>query len=246
MKPEIYTFDTAPDLSETVADRFMERSISAEKQKNILTVALSGGSTPRFLFEALAREPRRNMIPWQIVHFFWSDERCVPPEHSESNFRMANDILLGSIQIPEKNIHRIKGEANPGEEAQRYADEIRSAVPPGPAGIPRFDWIFLGLGSDGHTASLFPGSNALEEKESICATAKHPRTGQSRITLTLPVINSAALVSFLVSGTEKSGIVAKILDPQGLELLFPASRVNPIDGLLAWYLDRHAASHIGK
>ncbi len=244
MKPELYVFDTPSAFGETVADRFAEASISAEKRKNIMTVAISGGSTPRFLFEALVQKPRRNMIPWQYVHLFWGDERCVPPDHPESNFKMANDVLFKKISIPDENIHRIKGEAKPEEEARRYAEEIQSIVPRGPAGVPRFDWIFLGLGTDGHTASLFPGSSALEEDESICTTANHPMTGQNRITLTLPVINSAARVSFLISGVEKSGIVAKVLSRHGDDLLLPASRVSLVDGLLEWYLDRHAASLI--
>ncbi len=244
MKPKLHIFDSASALSGAAADRFMEMSISAEKTNSIITVALSGGSTPRFLFKALARESRRNMIPWQYVHLFWGDERCVPPDHPDSNFRLAQDILLSEISIPEENIHRIKGEANPEDETRRYAEEIQRIVPCGPTGVPRFDWIFLGLGSDGHTASLFPDSSALEENESICAIAKSPVTGQSRITLTLPVINSAARASFLVSGIEKSGIVAKVLNPQGPELLLPASRVTLVDGLLEWYLDRHAASLI--
>jgi 6-phosphogluconolactonase len=157
---------------------------------------------------------------------------------------MGHDIFLRTIPIPEENIHRIKGEANPEDEAQRYAEEIRSIVPLGSPGFPRFDWIFLGLGSDGHTASLFPGSSAFEEKESICVAAEHPLTGQNRITLTLPVINSAARVSFLVSGIEKSGIVARILGDQGKGPLLPASKVSPQDGLFEWYLDRQAASMI--
>ena len=244
MKPELYVLDTASAFSETAADRFMEASICAIKQKSIITVALSGGGTPRFLYEALARKPRRNMIPWQYVHLFWGDERCVPPDHPESNFKMANDVLLKKIRIPEENIHRIKGEANPEKEARRYAEEIQRIVPRGLTGIPRFDRVFLGLGSDGHTASLFPGSSALEENESICTTAKHPMTGQNRITLTLPVINSAARVCFLVPGVEKSGIVAKVLGHHGDDLLLPASRVNLVDGLLEWYLDIPSASLI--
>lgn len=244
MKPELYVFDTLSAFSETVADRFMDASTSAGRQKDIMTVALSGGSTPRFVFEALARVPRKNMIPWQYIHLFWGDERCVPPDHPESNFKMANDVLLKEISIPDENIHRIRGEVNPEEEARRYAEEIQSIVPRGRIGIPRFDWIFLGLGSDGHTASLFPGSSALEENESICTTAKHPVTEQNRITLTLPVINTAARVSFLVSGVEKSGIVAKILSHHGDALILPASRVNLVDGLLEWYVDIPAASLI--
>ena len=244
MKPELYVFDTLSAFSETVADRFMEASVSAERQKDVMTVALSGGSAPRFLFEALARVPRKNMIPWRYIHLFWGDERCVPPDHPESNFRMANDVLLKEISIPDENIHRIRGEVNPEEEARRYAEEIRNFVPRGRTGIPRFDWIFLGLGSDGHTASLFPGSSALEENESICTTTKHPLTEQNRITLTLPVINNAARVCFLVSGIEKSGIVAKILSYHGNDLLLPASRVNLVDGLLEWYVDIPAASLI--
>ncbi len=242
MKPELYVFNTPSAFGETVADRFMEASIRAIKQKDIMTVALSGEARLDSYFEALAREPRRNMIPWQYMHLFWGNERCVPPDHPESNFKMADDVLLKEISIPDENIHRIKGEANPEEEARRYAEEIWSIVPRDPTGIPRFDWIFLGLGSEGYTASLFPGSSALEENESICTTAKHPMTGQNRITSTLFVINSVARLSFLDSGVEKSGIVAKVLGYHGDDLLLPASRVSLVDGLLEWYVDIPAAS----
>jgi 6-phosphogluconolactonase len=242
MQPEI--FDTVSDLAAAVADRFADAARAAHRDGRALSVALSGGNTPRSLFEELASGGRRDRIPWEAVHLFWGDERCVPPDHQDSNFRMTREILLDKISIPETNIHRIRGENEPVAEAGRYSDEIVKILGTARARRPRFDWILLGMGVDGHTASLFPGSPILSNEKNVCAVAEHPETGQKRITLTLPVLNNAARVSFLVTGKKKAEIVARILGMVVGSADFPASLVKPENGTLELFLDRQAAAKI--
>ncbi|RMI03468.1 MAG: 6-phosphogluconolactonase, partial [Calditrichaeota bacterium] len=204
-------YPTAGDLADAVAQEFA-RAVEQHVHRGIpLFVALSGGTTPAILFRRLAQSPWQESISWRRVHFFWGDERCVPPEHPESNFGQADTLLLSHIPIPRENIHRIRGEAPAEPEAERYAEEIRRWVPVDETEVPRFDWIFLGVGEDGHIASLFPGSPVLEERKRLCAVATHPHTGQQRITVTFPVINNARRILFLVTGAKKSGVVREIL-----------------------------------
>jgi 6-phosphogluconolactonase len=177
------------------------------------------------------------------VHFFWGDERCVPPEDDESNYKMAYESFLSKINILENQIHRVQGEVNPEIEVERYANEIKESLPI-VNNFPQFDWILLGMGNDGHTASLFPNSKAIKKRNSICIVAQHPQTGQKRISLILPVINTAKKVTFLVTGKEKSEIVHKILRNKNNSLAFPAAQVNPQFGILQWYLDEAAASKL--
>jgi 6-phosphogluconolactonase len=245
MKAEI--FDTAEDLASAVADRFVDAAEDAARNGKLMSVALSGGTTPRLLFQELASSGRRDRTPWETVHLFWGDERCVPPDHPESNFGMARETFIQKISIPETNVHRIKGENEPETEAGRYSDEIIDVLGTASGDLPRFDWIFLGMGADGHTASLFPDSPILTCEKDICAAVKHPATGQERITLTLPVINNAARVSFMITGEGKAGIVARAFgsDVSGRE--YPASLVRPNKGTLELFLDKDAAgrfSHI--
>lgn len=239
-------FDTVEGLVSEVADRFVIAARNAAGSSELLTVVLSGGSTPRIFFEELSSFSRRDKIPWEQVHLFWGDERCVPPDHPESNFRLARETLLSKISIPEKNVHRIKGEDKPEYEARRYSDEIISTLRADPGHLPRFEWIFLGIGMDGHTASLFPDSPMLNDVKHLCGVAEHPETGQKRITLGLPVINNAARVSFLVTGKKKAEIVARILGMGGGSRDYPASLVRPGSGTLEFYLDRQAASQVQK
>ena len=244
MKPQV--FDTAEEMASAVADRFVDSAEEAARNGRSLSVALSGGSTPRFLFKELASSPRRERIPWGAVHLFWSDERCVPPQHSESNFGMARVTLLRNITIPETNIHRIRGENEPEAEAVRYSDEITFALRTPSGDRPRLDWIFLGMGVDGHTASLFPGSPILSNEKDACGVAEHPETRQKRVTLTLPIINNAARVSFMVTGKDKAEIVARVVALDVGSREYPASLVNPNEGELDLFLDRQAASRLHR
>lgn len=237
MKTEIKIFKTPEKLADRLADDFQNLVDEANKFNRDFFVALSGGSTPLLFFQKLASSPHRENIAWQNVHFFWGDERCVPPDHPDSNYGMTKKNLLDLIAIPDENIHRILGENTPQDEAKRYAREIHQLLPISQNGLPEFDWILLGLGDDGHTASIFPDSDVLEERTDICAVAVHPETGQKRITLTLPVINHAKRISFLVTGENKAKMVAKVLS--GDESL-PASFVQPMHGILEWRLDEQA------
>lgn len=238
----IKIFPTPYDLAEKCAEEMagMIREFSVRK-KNI-TIALSGGSTPELLYTLIV-EKYSHSVPWQYVHFFWGDERCVAPDNVESNFGMARNKLLSKIEIPSANIHRIKGEEDPEQEAKRYAGEI-DMFSVKKENIPSFDLILLGLGEDGHTASIFPGHLELFNSDKICEVATHPVTGQKRITFTGRVINNAAAVVFLVSGKKKAGVVDKLFKNDPVALNYPSGYVVPVHGSLSWFIDREAASLI--
>ncbi len=203
-------------------------------------IALSGGSTPKILFEHLAAQYRES-IPWGNVHLWWGDERCVAPDHADSNYRMTKESLLRGIILPPENVHRIKGEADPEEEALRYAAEMKRIMPI-LNGLPVFDLIWLGLGTDGHTASIFPHQSHLLHSPDWTAVATHPESGQKRITLTGPVINQAKKVGFLVTGESKAERASEIFEEKEGSEKYPASHISPPDGDLIWYLDRPAAT----
>lgn len=205
-------------------------------------VALSGGSTPSSLFSRLARKHKES-IDWQRVHFWWGDERCVSPESSESNYKMAFESFLSELEIPEEHIHRIKGEANPEEEAVRYGNEIREHLNSREE-WPVFDLILLGLGEDGHTASIFPDRMDLLNSDQICAVAVHPQSGQKRITLTGKVINNANTIYFLVSGEGKAERISEIMNNDEKAFTLPAYHVLPVSGKLTWFLDEDASEMI--
>jgi 6-phosphogluconolactonase len=207
-------------------------------------VALSGGSTPQLLFSLLGEKYARN-VAWHNVHLFWGDERCVPPDDQESNYGVANEKFIAKSDIPLSNVHRIRGEDPPEIEALRYSVEIE-AFTVKRNGKPSFDLMVLGIGEDGHTASIFPGHTILFASEKICEVAVHPETRQKRITLTGKVINNSAALVFLVTGKKKAGIVRDIIEDQTAAINFPASYVNPVDGELSWYLDEEASSLLGN
>ena len=243
VEKEYYVFENISELAEQLALDFnnavAEKASSGEK----ITIALSGGHTPKAFFEVLAQPPYKEDIPWKNVIFFWGDERCVPPDNDESNYNMTNLSLLSHIDIPAKNVHRVLGEDPPTNEALRYAKVIEENVT-SEKGFPQFDWIFLGMGDDGHTASLFPGSSNLTVNKKICVVAEHPKTGQKRVSITLPVINNAKRVSFLVAGASKEPVFKEILNKGSDPLPYPASKVEPEDGILEWYLDKAAAPEL--
>ncbi|MBK7132829.1 MAG: 6-phosphogluconolactonase [Bacteroidales bacterium] len=180
-------------------------------------------------------------VSWRNVHLFWGDERCVAPDSPESNFGMTKRKLIDKIEIPASNIHRIKGEEDPAIEAVRYSDEILSITQRRSA-LPLFDLFILGLGDDGHTASIFPGNLDLLNSEKICDVAVHPVSNQKRITITGRIINNASRVVFLVTGKKKADIVEKIINNRAEALPFPASHIAPAEGMLTWYVDKESAS----
>lgn len=211
----------------------------ARAAKGPFRVSLSGGSTPRRLYALLAAEEFRSRFPWQRVHWYWGDERFVPHDHPESNFRMANDAMLARAPVPPENIHPVLFDGTPQEAATRYERTLREAyeAPVLNPDRPLFDIMLLGLGADGHTASLLPGEPVLRERNRWVAAVAHGRP-EVRITMTYPAIESSRHAAFLVSGTEKSAIVAAI---HGGGSHVPAARVAPV-GELVWFLDRAAAT----
>ena len=231
-------FATPDDLAKGFAEDLLRMITESTKINKTFTIALSGGSTPEILFNFLSSD-YAGSVPWHQIHIFWSDERCVAPDDPQSNYGMALRTLLSKIEIPGVNIHRIMGEENPEEEALRYSSEIvlntRTRK-----GRPVFDLVLLGLGEDGHTASIFPGHPELLESDKTCEVAYHPVTGQERITLTGRVINNAEAVAFLVTGRKKEIVVEKLFKKDPDSLNYPAAHIVPVNGRLSWYLDREA------
>lgn len=226
-------------------------------------MALSGGTTPRGLYNLLADPgaPYRAAVPWDRTQVFFGDERQVPPDHPESNYRMANEALLQRVPIPEEHVHRIRGEnPDPDRAAEEYEEIQRDAFDCGPDGVPRFDLALLGLGPDGHVASLFPGSAALKETHRLAVAVTPAAPARARVTLTFPVFNAAACVLFLVSGPQKADALKRVL--RGAAALgsgggfvapgaapgappLPAALVRPGQGDLLWLVDRDAAKGLG-
>lgn len=221
------------DLARAAAEHFVERRPK--------TVALSGGSTPKLLFELLAdpSEPFRNQIAWPNIHFFWSDERHVPPDHPDSNYRMAHEAMLSRVPVAKNHVHRVPGE-NP-DAAEAASEYEQTLIETTQQSLPQLDLILLGLGPDGHTASIFPGSEVLHETNRLVAAPWVEKFQTYRITMTLPLLNNGASVVFLVSGQEKAKIVKEIFE--GPEK-YPAQAVKPTNGELLWLLDKDAASEI--
>jgi len=227
---------------EEVAKDFARYFAIVAASKPEVHIALSGGSTPKIVFDELA-ENFQPEIDWSKVHLYWGDERCVPPDDNESNYKMTKEHLLSKIKIPELNIHRIKGENGPDYEAEQYNDFL-DAVLPKANGIPSFDLIILGLGDDGHTASIFPHEIELWYSDKYCEVAEHPKSGQRRITITGQIINNAEIVAFLVTGENKAQRVSEISSNEGIAKKYPASLVAPRNGRVVWFLDAAAATGV--
>jgi 6-phosphogluconolactonase len=203
-------------------------------------VALAGGTTPKRLYELLATKPFRNRVEWPPTHLFFGDERAVPPDHPDSNYAMVFESLISKVPLPPQNVHRIMGEETVTDSAAAYESELRTFF----AGEswPRFDLVLLGVGQDGHTASLFPNADALIENSRWVVTTKQKDSGQDRITLTVPALNHARHVIFLVAGQNKAQAVKQVLHSQPGSERLPAQAIMPIDGTLEWLIDKDAAS----
>jgi len=206
------------------------------------SIVLAGGSTPRGVHELLVTEPYRSILPWPRLHFFFGDERCVPPEHKDSNYRMAQETLFAKAPIAAEQVHRIPGEMEPAEAARTYEVELARYF--GRA-QPVFDWVFLGIGDDGHTASLFPGSKALGEKTAWASANKVDNPIPWRVTLTYPILAQAKTVAFLVSGASKAPALREIFEGNKLPRP-PAADVRPASGDRRWYADQAAVSLLKK
>jgi 6-phosphogluconolactonase len=245
MKPEVRIFTQPEIMADSLAEEFYRYANDQFITRNNLFVALSGGNTPMMFFKILSEfnEQKKNKVDWKRIQFFWGDEHCVPPDHEDSNFGNANKVLFSVIDIPEGNVHRIQGENDPEAEAERYSKLMLQLVP-SKNGIPIFDWVFLGVGEDGHTASIFPNQIELISSNKICMVAKHPETGQQRITLTGTVINMAKRVTFMATGEEKQDVVKHIINNEAPSKKYPAAKIVPQSGHVDWYLDALAADQI--
>ena len=237
-KREMRVHRDLEELSRATADFFCEVAHEAVQQAGEFFVALSGGSTPRRMYEILAGNDYRDRMDWSRTQLFWSDERCVPPDDPQSNYRMVTEALA-PVAIPPLNVHRLRGEDPPEEAAREYEIELRQSFRLLSNDLPRFHLILLGLGEDGHTASLFPGTAALNDTTHLVAANYVEKFKTYRLTLTLPVINHAANVAFLVSGEGKRTILHRVLEDPGASL--PAQRVHPSNGRLLWFVDEAAA-----
>jgi 6-phosphogluconolactonase len=229
-------------LSRAAADRFLALSRESIASAGMFTVALSGGSTPRRLYSLLGADPYRESVDWSRVHVFWADERAVPRDHPESNFKLAFDAFLSVVPIPAANLHRIKGEDGPEKAAEEYEDDLRGFFDI--QGLPLFDLIILGIGEDGHTASLFSGSSALNENTRLALPVYPEQSGTSRVTITLSVLNNAAHILFLASGHAKANIVAAVLGKGKAKGQYPAGLVMPAHGSIEWFVDKDAAAKL--
>lgn len=239
MNRSVKIFRTPYELAEKFAEELTSSIIESGKKKKYFSIALSGGSTPELLYSVLGDHFSQS-APWEYVHFFWGDERCVSPDNMESNYGMAWRTLLRKIDIPASNIHRIRGEEDPEKEVSRYSNEI-SDFTDKRDGLPLFDIIILGLGEDGHTASIFPGNMEYIYSDKICVVTIHPLTLQKRITITGRIINNADSVNFLVTGKKKADTVKKILKKSASSHNFPSSFIVPVYGRLNWFMDGEAS-----
>jgi 6-phosphogluconolactonase len=229
--------------------RFTRAANDAIDSHGKFVVALSGGMTPRSLYTRLAAPPYVSTVPWSEVQALWGDERCVPPDHAASSYRMAREALLDHVPIPTMNVHRIRGEDDPAAAAQTYEQELRRVLrtpqgPPRNAPGARIDLVLLGLGNDGHTASLFPGAPAVTDGEPWVIARRVPADPPWRVTLTPVIINAAAEILFLVSGAGKAAIVRRVLEGPRRPHELPAQLIAPTDGRVHWLLDAAAARDI--
>ena len=239
MRPEIRVVADAAELSRIGAAEFEQAALSAVQARGRFTVSLSGGSTPRGLYSQLARQGSK--LPWDKMYFFWGDERHVPPDDKDSNYRMVREALLSQAPIPPAHVFRMHAEnTDAARVAEEYEHTLHQFFGLKAGELPRFDLVLLGLGPDGHTASLFPGSAALQERTRLVAANWVAKFGHYRLTLTAPVLNNAAEVMFLVSGGEKTMAVQSVLYSDAPAEQFPAKLIQPRQGRLLWLVDRAA------
>lgn len=243
-RPTILVFGTPEQVAMAAAERFVEQAQKSINDHKIFSVALSGGNTPRLMYELLAQEAFKARVDWSMVHTFFGDERMVPPDHPDSNYRLTREALLSHVPIPQDNVHPIKGIGDAVTNARVYEKELRTFF----AGSewPRFDSVLLGLGKDGHTASLFPGTLALSERRAWVVANWIEDFRTYRITLTVPAINSAADVDFLVTSADKSQALAAVLEGPSHPEHLPAQLIKPESGSVTWLVDRQAASKLSS
>jgi len=238
----------AEAISRAAAETIVEHVTESLQTRDVYSIALSGGSTPRRLYELLAHDAKlQKQIPWDRVHFFWGDERHAPPSHPDSNYRMADTALLSKVPIPSTNIHRIKAEDSDADKAAAdYEQEIRRFFKIDAGQMPRFNCVLLGMGPDGHTASLFPGTSALEETKRLAVANWIEKFQSYRITLTGPLFNNADRILFLVGGIEKADTLKAVLEDDSKTTRFPVQLIQPTHAEVTWFLDQPAAGRLSQ
>ena len=238
----MFVFDDAESVARAAAARIAELARASIEARGLFTIALSGGNTPRSVYGLLAGQDFREGIDWPNVHVFFGDERMVPPDHGESNYRMANEALFARVPLPPANVHRIDGVGDAAANASAYESEMRGLF--GETEWPRLDHVLLGMGDDGHTASLFPGTEVLNESRLWVAPNWVEKLRAWRVTLTAPAINAARFVTFLVNGAAKAARLREVLKGERDPARLPSQLIRPSDGTLEWFVDREAASRL--
>ena len=242
MKRKLRVFPDRETLSFAAAHHFLSVGQAAIMRRGRYMVAFSGGTTPRLLFQRLGSPRMQDALDWDAVNIFWGDERCVPPDDAESNYRMAREVLLDHLPIPASNVHRFMTEMPPEEAALQYREELQASFGlPDESTPPVFDMLLLGLGNDGHTASLFPETSVLDEQEHWTAAVYVEKLAAWRVTLTPVVLNAARDVLFLVSGESKADILREVLAGNEGDVKYPAQMVQPASKRLYWFVDSKAA-----
>ena len=239
---DIRIFETAEEVARAAADYFAEIAVSSISAEGRFSVALAGGSTPRRTYQLLATEEYRNRLPWSQVHIFFGDERSVPATHADSNYRMAEEAMISLLPIPAPNVHRMVGEGDAVANASLYEGELQTFFDG--ATWPRFNLVLLGMGDDGHTASLFPGTEALSEARAWVVANWVEKLKTYRITLTAPAINHAANIIFLVAGAGKAERLPEVLRSARNPLRLPSQLIQPVAGSLVWLVDKAAAARL--
>jgi len=234
--PEIKVVPDAAAVAQTAAERILVSAESAIEMRGAFSIALSGGSTPKALYALLAAEPFRSSIDWAKVHVFFGDERCVPPDDAESNYRMARESFLSKLPVPGDNVYRIRGEIDPAEAAKEYGEMLKEYFADGGP-----DVTLLGMGDDGHTASLFPHTEALKERKHRCVANYVPKFNKWRVTLSVPFLNRSQEVFILVTGVGKAARIAEILEGPRVPEQLPIQLISPASGRLSWIMDAAAA-----
>lgn len=234
---ELFVFDTPADVAKALAELFIRFGQQAIETRGRFCVALAGGRTPKATYELLAKQPYASAFDWKKVEIFFGDERCVPPDSAQSNYKMANDAFLSAVGIPDENVHRMRGEVDPEEAALMYREDVVNTL----GNEPRLDLVILGMGPDGHTASLFPGTDPLDGDEMLVRAVYSTSQQQWRITLTPRVINNARTVAFAAEGTEKTWILKQVREGPYEPAKLPSQIIAPRDGRLVWLVDRAAA-----
>jgi len=240
--PNLQIFADASEVARAAADRFVELARTSVETRGRFGVALAGGSTPKRIYELLAADDLREQINWPEVHIFFGDERCVPPDDADSNYRMASEALLSRVPLPEQNIHRMRGEGDAVANARLYEDELRGFF--GDVDWPQFDLVMLGMGDDGHTASLFPATHALDVQSAWVTANWVEKFDTYRVTLTAPAINRARHIMFIVTGAGKAERLQEVLYGAREPHRLPSQLIQPQEGALAWFLDEAAAANL--